>query len=128
VHRSIKEWFECRRCALISVGLRSQWLVYSQERGQQHAYACSPQLLQLLKEQKREGGVVAQPQKIRRETLPVRKHALVAADFYKRVKQTPANQQLTRSSSSSSSNCKPPLTTWPQHQQPLQHTHAAAHL
>jgi hypothetical protein len=32
----------------------------------------SPQLLQLLEEQKREGSVVAQPQKIRRETLPVR--------------------------------------------------------
>jgi hypothetical protein len=52
--------------------------------------ATSPQLLQLLKKQKREGSVVSQPQKIRRKTFPVRKHALVAADFNKRVEKPPA--------------------------------------
>jgi hypothetical protein len=52
--------------------------------------ATSPQFLKLLKKQKRESSVVAQPQKIWRETFPVCKHALVAADFDKRVKKPPA--------------------------------------
>jgi hypothetical protein len=58
--------------------------------GMQDMHAASPQLLQLLQEQEREGSVVAQPQKIWRETLPIREHALVAPDFDKRVKQSPA--------------------------------------
>jgi hypothetical protein len=49
--------------------------------GRKRARPPSPQLLQLLEEQKREGSVVTQPQKIWRETLPVRQHSLIAADF-----------------------------------------------
>jgi hypothetical protein len=50
----------------------------------------SPQLLEFFEEQEGEGCVVSQAQKVWRETFPVRKYALVAADFNKGVNQTPA--------------------------------------
>jgi uncharacterized sporulation protein YeaH/YhbH (DUF444 family) len=51
----------------------------------------SPQLLEFFEEQESEGCVVSQAQKVWREAFPVRKYALVAADFNKGVNQTPAS-------------------------------------
>jgi hypothetical protein len=58
-----------------------------------HTRLPSPQLFELLEKQEREGGVVAQTQEIRREAFPVSEYALVAANFNKRVEQSPAKVQ-----------------------------------
>ena len=65
-----------------------------------------PQLFEFFQEQESECGVVAQAQKIWRETFPVREHALIAANFNKRVEKPPAEAQSIESGARNA-NCKP---------------------